>query len=123
VALLIVGVTLWVPFSTTCRMCNYVPLGAAMAAPLVVALASLGVLLYVPLRGRGRIGSPIGRPYWRDLLLTPLLAGPGLGASSSVIAGVIGERRDAALALAFLSGLALAVPLALAALAVALKQG
>jgi hypothetical protein len=93
---------------------------APFLAPVVVALTGVGLLLYVPLRGRARRGQAITPPYWRDTLIAPLLAGLALGLGFLLTALLTGHKARAAAAC--LLGLALTVPLELAAWLVVLVQ-
>jgi hypothetical protein len=89
-------------------------------APIVAALAGVGTLLYAPLRGRARRGQLIRPPYERDTLIAPLGAGFVLGLGFVLWALLTGSKERPLAA--FLSGLALTVPLALGACLVVLVQ-
>src|SRR5258708_11359118 len=89
-------------------------------APVVLALGSVGAVLYALLRSRIRPGQLIGPPYWQDALVTPLLAALILGSVYCLTALVTRNRESATEA--FLLGLAQTVPLALAACLVSLVQ-
>jgi hypothetical protein len=89
-------------------------------APIVAALAGVGTLLYAPLRGRARRGQPIRPPYERDTLIAPLGAGIVLGLGFVLWALLTGSKERPLAA--FLSGLALTVPLVLSACLVVLVQ-
>src|SRR5258708_19698911 len=55
-------------------------------APVVLALGSVGAVLYALLRSRIRPGQLIGPPYWQAALVVPLLAALVLGSIYSLTA-------------------------------------
>jgi hypothetical protein len=95
-------------------------LSLVVLALVVLALGSIGAVLYALLRIRIRPGQLIGPPYWQDALVIPLLAALVLGSIYCLTALVTGDRASASEA--FLLGLAQTVPLALAACLVSFVQ-